>query len=104
MRLSDGQRALVYSGDTGPCPALEALAGGCDLLLAEAAFLERPGNPEHLHLTGRQAAETASRAGAGRLVLTHVPPWYSPADVLAEASPHFEGDIELAAPGNQYDV
>lgn len=104
LRLSDGQRALVYSGDTGPCPALETLAGGCDLLLAEAAFLERPGNPEHLHLTGRQAAETASRAGAGRLVLTHVPPWYSPADVLAEASPHFEGDIELAAPGNQYDV
>lgn len=104
LRLTDGRRTLVYSGDTGPCTALEALANGCDLLLAEAAFLERPGNAEHLHMTGRQAAETAARAGAGRLVLTHVPPWFSPADVLAEAGPHFGGDIAMAAPGNRYDV
>lgn len=104
LRLSDGQRTLVYSGDTGPCTALEALADSCDLLLAEAAFLERSGNPEHLHMTGRQAAETASRADAGRLVLTHVPPWYSPKDVLAEAVPHFDGEIDLAVPDATYSL
>ncbi len=104
VRLSDGRRTLVYSGDTGPCTALDTLAAGCDLLLAEAAFRERPDNPAHLHMTGREAAGTAARAGVGRLVLTHVPPWHSPTDVLAEAVPHFDGNIELAAPGNQFDL
>lgn len=104
LRVSDGRRALVYSGDTGPCLALDTLATGCDLLLAEAAFLARPDNTEHLHMTGKEAAETASRAGAGRLVLTHVPPWYAPGDVLAEAAPHFEGDIDMAVPGATFSL
>ena len=104
LRLTDGRRTLVYSGDTGPCAALEALAAGCDLLLAEAAFLEGKRNTPHLHMTGRQAAEAASRADVGRLVLTHVPPWHSTDDVLKDARPHFAGDIMLAAPGDRYDV
>ena len=104
LRLTDGRRTLVYSGDTGPCTALDALAAGCDLLLAEAAFLEGKRNTAHLHMTGRQAAEAASRAGVGRLVLTHVPPWHSPDDVLKDARPHFAGDIIMAATGDRYDV
>jgi ribonuclease BN (tRNA processing enzyme) len=91
--------SLVYSGDTGPCDALVELARGADLLLAEAAFLDRPGNPSGLHLSGRDAAETAAAAGVGRLVLTHIPPWHDPQQVLAEAVPHFGGPTGLAAPG-----
>ncbi|MGH3472111.1 MAG: MBL fold metallo-hydrolase, partial [Nocardioidaceae bacterium] len=94
----------VYSGDTGPCPALDALAQGCDLLLAEASFLEGDDNPPRLHMTGRQAAELAERSRAAQLVLTHVPPWHNRAQVLAEASPHFRGDISLALPGAAYKV
>ncbi len=104
LRVTDGARTLVYSGDTGPCSALVELAEGCDLLLAEAAFREREGNPAHLHMTGKEAAQTAERAGAGRLVLTHIPPWYSPADILAEATPHFSGEVTLAAAGDAYEV
>lgn len=104
LRITESSRTLVYSGDTAPCEALDRLAEDCDLLLAEAAFRERPGNAPHLHMTGRQAAETAARAGVGRLVLTHVPPWFARADVLAEASPHFSGDVSMAAAGNVYDV
>lgn len=104
LRLRAEGRTLVYSGDTGPCAALGELAGGADLLLAEAAFVERPGNPEHMHMTGKEAATAAKSAAAGRLVLTHIPPWYRPADVLAEARPHFGGPIDLAAPGARFDV
>lgn len=104
LRITDGQRTLVYSGDTGPTAALAELASGCDLLLAEAAFLARPGNPAHLHMTGREAAVTADQAAAGRLVLTHIPPWYSRGDVLAEAVPHFSGPTELAEPGARFEV
>jgi ribonuclease BN (tRNA processing enzyme) len=104
LRLTDGSRSLVYSGDTGTQSALVDLAKDCDLLLAEAAFLERQDNPNHMHMTGREAAETAERARAGRLVLTHIPPWYSPDDVLAQARPHFSGPIEFAKAGARFQV
>ncbi|MBA2697933.1 MAG: MBL fold metallo-hydrolase [Nocardioidaceae bacterium] len=104
LRITDGHRTLVYSGDTGPCTSLNELAKDCDLLLAEASFLEGPDNPPHLHLTGKQTALIAEAAGAGRLVLTHIPPWHSRDAVLAEAGPHFGGDVSLAAPGTTYEV
>lgn len=103
LRISHDGRSLVYSGDTGPCAELDELAKGCDLLLAEASFLDGGDNPPHLHLTGREAASVAEAAGAKRLVLTHIPPWHDPADVLAEAAPHFNGATLLAAPGAAYD-
>lgn len=105
IRLAHDGRSLVYSGDTGPCGSLDEIAKGCDLLLAEASFVESaPDNPPNLHMTGRQAAETADRAGVGRLVLTHIPPWHEPGTVLAEARPYFDGPIMLARPGATYDL
>jgi ribonuclease BN (tRNA processing enzyme) len=96
--------SLVFSGDTGPCEALVELAAGTDLLLAEASFLDAPGNPPRLHLTGRDAAETARRAGVTELVLTHIPPWHDPDVVLAEALPHFDGPVALATPGATWTI
>ena len=45
LRLSAGGRTLVYTGDTAPCPEVDALAAGADLLLAEASFTARVTNP-----------------------------------------------------------
>ena len=95
---------LVYSGDTGPCDALVELAQGADLLLVEAASPERPENRPGLHQTGRQAAETAQRAGAGAAVLTHIPPWSDPDQVLAEARPHYSGPLSRAVPGASWEI
>ena len=69
-----------------------------DLLLAEASFPSRDDNPPKLHLTGAECGEAATRAGARRLVLTHVPPWHDPQDALAEARTTYDGQIELAPP------
>lgn len=104
LRISHDGRALTYSGDTGPCGALDELAKDCDLLLAEASFVEGGDNPDALHLTGQQAAVAAERAGVGRLVLTHIPAWHDPELVLAEAAPHYSGDTSLASPAAVYDV
>ncbi len=105
LRVTYDGRTLVYSGDTGPCRGLDEIAKGCDLLLAEASFLEtEPDNPPGLHLTGREAADAAQRAGVGRLVLTHIPPWYDADVVMAEATPHFDGPMSLARRGASYDI
>ena len=37
VRIEYGGRSLVYSGDTGECPALVELATGADVLLCEAS-------------------------------------------------------------------
>lgn len=92
-------RSLVYSGDTGPSRALTELATGADVLLVEAAFMTTADNPGDLHLTGRQAAECGTAAGVSMVVLTHIPPWHRPREVLAEARPHFDGPLLLAQPG-----
>ncbi|MBY9076563.1 MBL fold metallo-hydrolase [Nocardioides sp. WL0053] len=104
MRVTSQGRSLVYSGDTARCEALVDLARDTDLLVAEASFREGEENPPELHMTGKEAAETAVRAGAGRLVLTHIPPWYDPKDALEEARPVFEGPLELAVCGATYDL
>ncbi len=104
IKLTDGDHTLVYSGDTARCRSIERFAAGADMLLAEASFLASVDNPPHLHMTGGEAAGVAERAGVGRLVLTHVPPWYSPDVVLAEAAPRFSGHTVLATPGAVFDV
>ncbi len=104
LRVEAGGKVLGYSGDTGPCEALQVVAAGADLLLCEAAFLEGGDNPADLHLTGKQAGAAATEAGAGSLVLTHIPPWYDPRLALGEARESFTGPLELAATGSTYDL
>jgi ribonuclease BN (tRNA processing enzyme) len=104
FRLTAGGRTLSYSGDTGPCTGLDDLAEGADLLLAEASFRSADDNPPGLHLTGADCGRAAARGDVGRLVLTHVPPWFDPALAVAEAKAEFAGDIEPAFAGAVYDV
>jgi ribonuclease BN (tRNA processing enzyme) len=95
---------LGYSGDTGPCPGFDAVAKDVDLLLAEASFRSVDVNPPNLHLTGAECGEAATRGGARRLVLTHVPPWHDPQEALAEARTTYDGPVALARAGDVVDL
>jgi ribonuclease BN (tRNA processing enzyme) len=102
FRIEHNGRSLVYTGDTGPCDQLVDLARGADLLLSEAAFTHGKEDIPDLHLNGRQAGEHAARAGVGRLVLTHIPPWTDPEQNRADAAAAYDGPVELAHPGAVY--
>jgi ribonuclease BN (tRNA processing enzyme) len=106
MRVEHDGRVLAYSADTGPCEELVGVAEGADLALFESSFEEGRDDaaPPDLHLTGRQAAEYASRAGVRRLVLTHLPPWNDPDASLDAAATAFDGPLELARPGATYEL
>lgn len=97
-------KVLAYSGDTGPCDALETLSAGADLFLCEASFTYGKEEIPDLHLNGKEAGETARRTGAGRLVLTHVPPWTDARINLRDAKDTFDGPVELARPGAVYEI
>ena len=104
LRVSAHGKTVAYTGDTGPTPALDELARNADLFLAEASFRAGDDNPPDLHLTGTDGGAAAARAGAKRLVLTHVPPWFDPEDALAEATAVYDGPIELARCGSVYEL
>jgi ribonuclease BN (tRNA processing enzyme) len=103
FRVEHAGRSLAYSADTGETDALVQLARGADVLLCEASFLDpaagSPALPQNLHLTARQAAGHAQRAGAGQLVLTHLVPWNDAGRTLEEASAVFSGPASLASSG-----
>lgn len=98
IRVTAGDRSLVYSGDTGPTPALVELARGADLALLEASFVGEA-NPPGVHLSGGDAGRIASEAGVGMLVLTHLVAWNDDAQVVGEARAAFAGPLEVARSG-----
>lgn len=105
IRVEHGNKALVYSGDTGPTDALIDLARGADLLLCEAALRDGdPNNPPELHLTPAEAGEHAKKAGVKRLVVTHVPPWFDRATQAEAARRTYPGEVHLATPGATYEI
>lgn len=78
--------------DTLPCAALHKVAEGAKLFLCESTYLEehRQLAKEHRHLTARQAAEAAKKAGAHKLILTHFSARYLDlSKFLEEARPIF---------------
>jgi ribonuclease BN (tRNA processing enzyme) len=102
LRIEAGGKVLAYSGDTARSEVLVELARDADLFLCEASWPSVPEPPPGIHLTGREAGEHATRAGARRLLLTHLMPFHDPQAMLAEAKETYEGHLELVHPGSTY--
>jgi ribonuclease BN (tRNA processing enzyme) len=97
FRISNGAATIAYSADSGPNGSLASIARDADLFLCEAGA---PGDVEmHMHLNGRQAGEIAARAGARRLLVTHLAPGTDRAQTLAQAGAAFMGPLEIADEG-----
>lgn len=99
MRIRVGGISIGYTADTAWSDRLAPFFSGVDLLVAEATFPARENGPPGLHLTAVEAAELANRSGAGRLLLTHIPPWLDPQVQYADAVATFTGRVDLARPG-----
>jgi len=95
--LPDGTQ-LVYTGDTGECAAVAALARGADLMIAECSF--PTGRESEHHLTPASAARLAAQAK--RVLLTHFYPGVEPGAAVAEARacgvPAFAAHDQLRIP------
>jgi ribonuclease BN (tRNA processing enzyme) len=57
-----------------------------------------------VHLSGTEAGQVARRAEVGELLLTHIPPWTSREDVIAEAKAEFSGPVHAVTASGVYDV
>ena len=104
LRITAGGRTLAYSADTGATDALVDLARDADTFLCEASWEDSPSNPPGVHLSGREAGEHAARAGARRLLLTHVVAWADPEAILSEAKSAYDGELALVTCGTTYEI
>ena len=101
VRVDGGGRSLGYSADSGPGWGFSELGSGLDLAVCEATFLsDREGSLPHM--SARQAGQSARRAGARRLVLTHLWPGVDRQAALAEGRAAFDGPVELAEAGRRF--
>jgi ribonuclease Z len=88
--LRHGTR-FAYIGDVGHVDNLVDIVKDVDCLVIEATYMdeEREMARQFAHLTARQAAELAKKAGVKQLVLTHISRRYRDKDVLQEAQAIF---------------
>lgn len=92
--------SLFYTGDTDLCESIIEGARGVDLLLSEVGFTSDETEPD-MHMDGRRAGEVARRAGAKRMLATHIQPWTPRERVAAEIRQTWDGPLGFAAAGLQ---
>jgi ribonuclease BN (tRNA processing enzyme) len=95
---------LTYGADCSPNDELVEFARGTDLLLVEATLPRPERTGLRGHLTPQEAGEHARRAGAKRVVLTHISDELDAAWARDEGTAGFGAPVEVAAQGAIYEV
>ena len=91
-------RKIIYTGDTRPCERVVEVARNADLLIHDASFTSELEDwaKETKHSTAREAAEVARKAGAKKLILTHISARYKDAKPLLEEAKEVFENVEVA--------
>jgi ribonuclease BN (tRNA processing enzyme) len=101
---SDGTGKLTYSADTRPGEEIVEIAQGADLLLVEGTLPRPERTGIRGHLTPEEAGEHAKRAGAKRVVITHISDELGDEWAREEAERGFGGPVEVAREGATYEL
>ena len=101
---ADGSGKLSYSADTRPGEEIVEIVRDADLLLMEATLPRPERTGLRGHLTPEEAGDHAKRAGAKRLVLTHISDELGDEWAREEAERAFGGPVEVAREGAAYDL
>jgi len=113
-RIEHDGRSVVLAGDTVPCPGLDRLCTSADAYVQTVLrddLVRQVPSPRfqdtiEYHSTLTQTAETATRAGVGRLVLTHQIPTPAPGSaeewigLVREAG--YRGDVVFGEDGTAF--
>lgn len=105
VRLDAGDVVIAYATDTGPDQMLAGLGRGADLYILDAT--DRPGETDRAErnlLTATEAGAWAHRAGAQRVLLTHLWPGTDPAESVGRACEQFSGPVQVATQGLTIDL
>jgi ribonuclease Z len=86
---------LVIVGDAGKTENLVEVCREADALVIESTYIDEDAEMarQFSHLTARQGAELAIKAGVKKLILTHISRRYREKDVLKEAQSVFPNSV-----------
>ena len=87
---------LSYSADTSPCEEIVEIARDADLMIVEATLPRPERTGVRGHLTPEEAGEHAKRAGAKRVVITHISDELGEEWAREQAEAGFGGPVEVA--------
>jgi ribonuclease BN (tRNA processing enzyme) len=104
VELTAGTGRITFSADSSPSEDLCAFAQGTDLLLIEATLPRPERDGPRGHLTPEEAGEHGRRAGARRVVLTHISDELDAEWARAEGQRGFGAPVEVAREGEVYTV
>jgi ribonuclease BN (tRNA processing enzyme) len=102
VSVGNAAARLTYSADSSPSDELCTFAHDTDLLLIEATLPRPEREGPRGHLTPGEAGEHGRRAGARRLVLTHISDELDADWARGEAERSFGGPVEMACEGAVY--
>ena len=99
-------KKLVYTGDTAPSASVTKAAKGADLLIHESTFAEdrKDEAKEAHHSTAAQAATAAKKAGAGKLLLTHISGRYRDTSPLLDEAKKIFPNTLVAVDGMKLEI
>jgi ribonuclease BN (tRNA processing enzyme) len=101
---SEGGGKLTYGADCRPGDELVEIARGADLLLVEATLPRPERTGVRGHMTPEEAGAHARRAGAKRVVLTHISDELGDDWAREQAERGFGAPVEVAAEGAMYEI
>ena len=104
VRSTAGGGRFTFGADSRPAEELVEAARDADLLLIEATLPRPERTGIRGHLTPAEAGEHARRAGARRVVLTHISDELDADWAREEASRAFGGPVEVARDGDAFEV
>jgi ribonuclease BN (tRNA processing enzyme) len=101
---SNGGGRFTYGADSRPAEELVEVARGTDLLLVEATLPRPERTGVRGHMTPAEAGDHARRAGARRVVLTHISDELDPDWAREQGSEAFGAPVDVAREGAVYEV
>ena len=104
LTAASGGGRLTFGADCRPGPEIVEAARDTDLLIVEATLPRPERTGERGHLTPFEAGEHAKRAGAKRVVLTHISDELDAGWAREQGSEGFGAPVEIATEGAVYEV
>ena len=104
IEVEAGGKRITFGADCKPNDELVEFARDTDLLVIEATLPRPERSGVRGHLTPGEAGDHARRAGARRVLLTHVSDELDPEWVREEGARGFGAPVELACDGASLDL
>ncbi|WP_284139469.1 MULTISPECIES: MBL fold metallo-hydrolase [unclassified Virgibacillus] len=99
MRISDGERTIVYTADTSYQKEWIPFSKGADLLITDCNFYAEQDGSKAGHMNSKEGAMIAQASGVHELLLSHLPQYGEQTQLAQEAKRDYNGRVHLACKG-----